>query len=274
VAKHAASAAPADPSNVAFAMAGSALLLGSKRSHVTRVVSAGYPRNGVPGEPRSWSASGIPQGGATTRAVASERRLTLGFVHLLFALEFNDSLDLTAVGTLALAGVTLWLVLVSRRALDQAQTEIQQTQREIELSRQEVEEAHRPVVIPVVDELRQIQISDSERRPARPFHIETDRVGVPITNIGSGPGLNVEVILTPRNGSDLWANRTFSKTVVGIGVRNMTSVVVYVPGLGGDTPDFDLLIRYADVAGKKWVTSATYLRTDGGHYTSLSIDTE
>jgi len=62
---------------------------------------------------------------------------------IIFALEFNDSFDLTAIGTLAvavvtlgLAGVTLWLVLVSRGALETAQTGIAQTQREIELSRQ------------------------------------------------------------------------------------------------------------------------------------------
>jgi len=98
---------------------------------------------------------------------------------------------------------------------------------------------------------------------------------VPITNIGSGPALDIEVSVTPRNDagefSEAWGDRKHTGTVVGVGVSDVMPVAIYVPNLG-DVPSFDLWVTYTDVAEKRWVTSAKYLvRTDGGKYTKLSI---
>lgn len=63
---------------------------------------------------------------------------------MIAGLTFNPEYDLTAVGTLALALVTLAAVALAVRAL-------KQTQQEIEVSRSQVEESHRPLVVPVAD---------------------------------------------------------------------------------------------------------------------------
>jgi hypothetical protein len=67
---------------------------------------------------------------------------------------FNGTWDWTAIGTLALAlmtlvlaSATLWMVMLARRSLAQ-------TQDEIALSRREVEEAHRRVLVPYQSQWR------------------------------------------------------------------------------------------------------------------------
>jgi hypothetical protein len=195
---------------------------------------------------------------------------------LPFALEFGDSFDLTAVGTLTLAVVTLWLVLVSRRALRQAQMGIEQTQREIELSRQEVEEAHRPVLVPIIDDFKRIQPYGSDERAARPFWAPSSHLVVPVANIGSGPALDVELALTPRNDagdfSDAWGDAKHTSNIVGVGVGAVSATPTRIPELSDGVPNFEIWITYLDVAGKQWVTSAKYLIVGGGRYIDLSID--
>jgi hypothetical protein len=106
---------------------------------------------------------------------------------------FNNVFDWTAVGTLALAAVTLalaaatfWMVKLTRRSLEQ-------TRDEINVSRREVEEAHRPVLVPVVDSTSYMDLgADGAGRKRRPQLEPGGQLFVPVENIGSGPALNIE----------------------------------------------------------------------------------
>lgn len=46
--------------------------------------------------------------------------------------------------------------------------------------------------------------------------------------------------------------------------------MIYVPSIS-DLPNFDLWLEYLDVAGKRWVTSARYLKSAAEEYSDLSI---
>lgn len=72
----------------------------------------------------------------------TERPITLNRV---LAITLTTASIWTAIGTLAVAFVTGVSLYFGWRSL-------RQNQREIELSRKEVEEAHRPVIVPVVDD--------------------------------------------------------------------------------------------------------------------------
>jgi uncharacterized membrane-anchored protein YhcB (DUF1043 family) len=119
----------------------------------------------------------------------------------MLALEFIDTFDLTAIGTLALAVATFVSLYFARRALKQAQQQItlgqeqlEQTQREIELSRREVEEAHRPVVVPIADSTARMDVHLAKAPlEKQPQLLERGHLFVPVRNIGAGPALNVEV---------------------------------------------------------------------------------
>src|SRR5258708_12435304 len=97
---------------------------------------------------------------------------------VLFALEFNDTFDLTAIGTIALAVVTVVSLVFGWRSL--------------RLSRAEVEEAHRPVLVPLADD-REITLVGRDVPPkiaARP-RSSTNLLLLPIENIGTGPALDI-----------------------------------------------------------------------------------
>lgn len=106
---------------------------------------------------------------------------------------FNGTWDRTAIGTLALAAVTLllagasfWMVVLTRGSLAQ-------TKDEIALSRREVEEAHRPVLVPAVDSTSYIDLGAiGANRERRPQLEPGGHLFVPVENIGPGPALNVE----------------------------------------------------------------------------------
>jgi hypothetical protein len=170
------------------------------------------------------------------------------------ALTFTGKVDPTAVATLVLAVITLISVIVGGFALHRNKTEIA-------LSRREVEEAHRPVVIPWLQD------------PIMPGLLRMGHLGVPIRNIGSGPGLNVEVTVTPRDprGEEAWRDQTFTITILGVAVNDQVKAEIEIPNLGG-LPGFDLRVTYSDVAGKQWVTVAKYVDLDD-RYTGMSIRT-
>jgi hypothetical protein len=193
---------------------------------------------------------------------------------VLFAVELTDDLDPTALATVALATVALAIVtvisvIVGWIALNKAQSEV-------DLSRREVEEAHRPVLIPIIDDSIAIQPWGSAAGPARPSVPTATQLVVPIKNIGSGPALDILVSVTPRDDagefSDALGDRKHTGTVVGVGVSELMPVVVGIPGLGG-RPSFDIWLTYSDVAGKQWVTTAKYLgAAGGGQYSDLAIE--
>jgi hypothetical protein len=109
---------------------------------------------------------------------------------------FDGTWDWTAVGTLALALATLVSLFFGRRSLrqnqeqiKQGQEQLEQTQREIELSRKEVEEAHRPVVVPVVDSTSYMDLgADGANRERRPHLEPGGRLFVPVRKYRVRPG--------------------------------------------------------------------------------------
>jgi hypothetical protein len=194
-------------------------------------------------------------------------------------LKFNNEFDLTAIGTLSLAVVTLLYVLFARRSLKQTQAQIglgqaqlKQTQEEITLSRREAEEAHRPVVIPVTGG-QHVTLTSGRKLPAGPYVPETGLLVVPIMNIGLGPALYLEWTIEPL---DVWNGRTDAPSapqplgeVTGIGVAGVTRLEVVIHHLE-EVPDFKLTLTYGDMAGKQWRTFASWI-ADRGRYDGLAI---
>jgi hypothetical protein len=188
---------------------------------------------------------------------------------VLFALEFSDNVDPTAIATIALAVLTLAAVVVGGKALSKTQTEI-------EWSRKEVEEAHRPVLIPVYDEAQELQPSGTlVIHRAKPRYQERERVVLPIKNIGSGPALNIMLSLAPlpanEPAGDRDALRWSTTRILGLGVMEILWVTVRVPDVT-EVPDFALSLVYMDVAEKVWKTEADYIALGDGEYGGMSID--
>lgn len=164
---------------------------------------------------------------------------------MIFALELSDNVDPTALATVALAILTLAVVVVGIRAL-------RQTRNEIDLSRQEVEEAHRPVVVPVIDKTTVMQIWGESPLPTSPYFAGGGLLYVPLRNIGSGPALDVEVSLIHRNDaggfSELSGDTKYNgRRVAGLGVSDVAPIEIRIPKLDG-LPSFDVRVVYRDVA--------------------------
>ncbi len=186
---------------------------------------------------------------------------------IVYALEFSDAVDLTAIGTLALAIVTVVLAVIGWRAL-------KQTQSEIELSRRDVEEAHRPVVVPIIDPVGRFQIEEEQWVPAKPW-MRGEVLIVPVQNIGSGPALAVRVSVTPREDgggvSATWEEKRFFGVAPGIGVSVTVPVEIEIPTLQ-EVPSFEVWVTYGDVAERRWLTVARYVHSRG-RYEEDSIKT-
>ncbi|MGZ4188177.1 MAG: hypothetical protein ACXVEW_12505 [Solirubrobacteraceae bacterium] len=173
-----------------------------------------------------------------------------------FALQFTGSVDPAALVTLVLAVVTVALLVVVIRALHLAH-------REVDRWRDQVEQSHRPVVVP---------IHSTMQMPVFQGHGE---LLVPIENIGSGPALDIHLLVTPRdeNGgvSPAWGEVKHTGAASGLAVAKTTPVEVRAWGLGGLT-SFDVWVTYLDLAGRQWVTSAKYLASEqGSRYTNLWV---
>jgi hypothetical protein len=194
-------------------------------------------------------------------------------------LEFSDSVDLTAIGTLALAAVTFASLVIAARAL-------KQTKAEIAVSRREVEEAHRPVLVPVADN-RRIEFAglDLASPPARPRFRPTapgvpeGRMVVPIENIGTGPALRIEAgakLLTTDgrpagHGGEPTSFGTRSLAASALGWVEIDTA------RWSEGACFALTLDYADVAEVRWRTTARYLvdaaqHGNEGRYEALEIE--
>lgn len=188
---------------------------------------------------------------------------------VIIGLEFTDTFDLTAVGTLALAFVTLISLAIGGRAL-------QQTKDEIAVSRQEVEEAHRPVVVPVVDSRR--SVGGESAIPV----VHSGVLVVPIENIGTGPALSVAARVSLRGpnamlvGDLIIRGDEANKGTLALGTSMLAVLDFPVAEDWGERECFYVTIAYADVAGNIWETSAFYIvdtadAADAGKYESVSI---
>jgi hypothetical protein len=182
-------------------------------------------------------------------------------VPLLFALKFTGDIDPTALATIALATVTLVAVIVAGMALRQNQSEI--------------DEARRPVLVPTINPLREVHVYGSDRKRARPFVLGPAELVVAIANLGIGPALNVQVIVTPRalsgERSRRWGDMTYTGKLVGVAVGELDAVVVRIPHLK-ELPSFDVWLTYDDVRGTKRSSSAKYIASaEGGAYIELQV---
>jgi hypothetical protein len=181
---------------------------------------------------------------------------------------FNGAWDWTAVGTLALAAVTLalagatfWMVKLTRRTLTQNQDEIA-------LSRREVEEAHRPVVVPLTGS-RLVEIMGARGGPRPTMGPDVHSHGqltVPIENVGTGPALHVlaAVRLLDDDGEPSAPGDRVQMPALIAGLKSGGSVApfILVDNLSTLT-SFWLSLMYEDVAGKGWITEARFMKVRG-----------
>lgn len=180
---------------------------------------------------------------------------------------FHNTLDWTAIGTLALAlatGVSLtfgWRSLrQTQRQIELSQSQLEQTQREIAMSRREVEEAHRPVLVPVVND-RLMDLGSLGQHARAPAMIG-DALMVPIKNIGAGPALRVRasVVLLDAEGrrSAAAIAPQSSREIAGIEIGAI--VPVWIDGTRWTSQtSFAIEVLYSDVAGQEWSTVASFL---------------
>jgi hypothetical protein len=178
---------------------------------------------------------------------------------------FNGTWDWTAIGTLALAVVTLAAVIIATIAL-------RQTRDAIALSRREVEEAHRPVVVPVVGERKVGTVSRHTLRVGP--KVRDGLVVIPVQNIGVGPALQVEASLkllgTDGKPSIAPVGPQTPGTVTGIG-KNQSTTIEIRAHRWTEGASFELTVRYRDVAGKEWETVGRYL-ADHLRYEGMTIE--
>jgi hypothetical protein len=194
--------------------------------------------------------------------------------YLLLLVGSIDWTAVAAIATLALAVVTAISVAIGWSALRKAQDEV-------DLSRREVEEAHRPLVVPVIELDQSYRVANIGLIPVAPTVQQGGPFGhlrkliIPVRNIGSGPALDVTVGVIGRNDageySHAWGPECFGG-VLAIGVQEVKPVDISVPPLS-DVPSFDIAVTYSDLAGKTWRTSAKYrARQDPSRYIEPSIE--
>jgi hypothetical protein len=175
---------------------------------------------------------------------------------MIFALKFNGTFDLTAIGTLALAVATFVSLLLARRSL-------KQTRAEIDISRKAVEQAHRPVLVPVAD-YRRLPVVGRDDVAAFPFVPEAGVLVVPVENIGSGPALSVRATIRLQDVDDEATTtrpRQQAGRAAGVAVQRMVPLAIHV-GRVAEVPGFLLTLTYEDVARKLCTTAARFIPTE------------
>jgi hypothetical protein len=206
----------------------------------------------------------------------------------MVALEFSDNIDPTALATVGLALITIGLLVAGWRSLRQNQRQIKisqgqlkQTQEEIALSRREVEEAHRPVVVPIVEKTAKMDLgADAPGQPLErcPQLLPKGRLFVPVRNIGSGPALNVEAsigLLDDEDHPTSAAPGQIPARIAGLGISRLTPLLIELPGWGEmattEMQSYSLKVEYDDVAGKSWRTLCIYIPKTG-RYEGMTIE--
>ncbi|MGO9972233.1 MAG: hypothetical protein ACLP01_05365 [Solirubrobacteraceae bacterium] len=198
----------------------------------------------------AWIAGGI---GATLAVATIAAILILKGFHPSGAITLGDAI--VGIGTLALAAFTATLADYTKKLADE-------TRSEIALSRREIEESHRPVVMPVLSDEWFPAIRRGEGLADAP------KLELPLLNVGTGPALDVYVEVIGRNRvggfSEAWGDSAYVGTLVVLAVGQPENILVEMPTNVGDVPGFDLTIRYKDVAGTGWMTTAEFRRSKDG----------
>jgi hypothetical protein len=181
----------------------------------------------------------------------------------LLALVFTEEVDPTALATFALAVATLLTVLLTTRSLSYTKRALTQAGDQVDLSRREVEEAHRPVLVPVVDATRKLRPDRPDSPSTGPYVFSQGVLWVPIENIGSGPALSIELTIALPAEAPVSAvgDEGVTGAIAGLGADHRLPVEIRTGGLT-TLADFGLTIFYRDVAGKRWKTTATFLAND------------
>jgi hypothetical protein len=200
---------------------------------------------------------------AVLLAVAAVVAIALAGTHLA---TFDDSLTLgdalVAGGTLALAAVTFWLALQTKR-------EVGNSNRSIELAREGIEAQDMPFVIATAnpDQHRELDKSTSYLRLWWGFSPDADwLLQIRLWNIGKGPAIARDIRLQGA-GRDILGPRSaeIGEIVIGPGqVNDLT-----LPVIGGEPPlDEDLRgslqIYYGHIAGTEYMTTSLALIGEQG----------
>jgi hypothetical protein len=172
---------------------------------------------------------------------------------VVFGLRFQDTVDLTAVGTLLLATATFISLVFAGRALSASQ-------REIEVALELGERSHRPVIVPVADH-RRMELGPLGTTERMPRFNDGKTLVVPVENIGPGPALHVYGYATPLDTASTpprAAGRAeMSPEVAGVANESFVALEIAVPGWSA-SESFELAVIYEDVAGRGWKTHSTW----------------
>lgn len=193
-------------------------------------------------------------------------------LHPSGALGYGDVV--VGVGTLMLALVTLASVVLGWRALADARRGIAISTEALEISRQGLEASRRPVLAPLA--WSPIELGYPGHGAIRGPTIAEAALLIPVRNHGSGPALGVQVDLAfpDEHGYEhLDSPHGFgSLEVVGAGETEI--VRAWCPlGPEGDLPGFGIVMRYHDLAGKRWATSAYYVASvPPPYFNDLKVD--
>jgi hypothetical protein len=187
--------------------------------------------------------------------------LSAGGVHLA---KFEDTLTLgdalVAFGTLALAGVTFWLALQTRR-------EVKLSTSSIELARQGIEAQDMPFVIcvPNPDQTDANGLSNIETRMWWDAFVDGYRLQMRLWNIGKGPAIVRDVRLLLGDDSDILWQRNVDLGELVIGPAEVHDIDV--PSSGNQPPAEqmgEMHIYYAHSSGSEYMTSSSCPVGPGG----------
>jgi hypothetical protein len=156
------------------------------------------------------------------------------------------------IGTLALAAATFALAWVALRTLD-----LQQTQ---------TERAHRPVLVPASG-VSEIHFRHGRTASKEPMKLGSDKVALPIQNIGMGPALNVRGLADAGGSSAIWGTGRTLHAIEGVAAGQANAAVFTQDADGLFDLQMELWVRllYEDVAGMTYWTDLHYNSSTKGY---------
>lgn len=189
-----------------------------------------------------------------------------------------------ALGTLALAGVTAWMAIETRREVktsvrlaDTAERQVKASEAQAAVARESLAAAIQPILAEVPsDETTRLAAIDRQTQAAissqghllntDPAYIAVDeyhgpegrvvRIRVPVWNVGHGPALITSACLTSVAGTNRRAEAM--ATIIAAGQRIEVPFVLRGAALGGFTlgrsdpyPDFTVALEYTNAFGQE-----------------------
>jgi hypothetical protein len=171
---------------------------------------------------------------------------------VIAGLHFEDSIDLTAIGTLLLACATVGLARFARSALKASQLEINELREQGSL-------AHQPVIIPVFDHGR-MDLGPRGTTERMPKLTDGPTLVVPAENIGAGPALRLcaSAQLSPYADTPGDApTHVALAQLMGVAKNSFVLLEFDVDRWPAD-PAFRLVVHYEDVSKHRWKTEGEW----------------